>query len=137
VAQIEAEGFYRQANYAFDQGVLSHPLTTLIESNGKHWVSEIEKTRLILWNGQWQQVQSVAQVLRQEHPESFQHKQVRCRNGEIRQIWAFSKVVRLKKFGQRLYSLSREALQQVVEFTQSLLNQGKSLEQVMEVLIPA
>jgi hypothetical protein len=25
----------------------------------------------------------------------------------------------------------------VVEFTQSLLNQGKSLEQVMEVLMPA
>jgi hypothetical protein len=39
--------------------------------------------------------------------------------------------------GQRLYSLSREALQQVLEFTQSLLNQGKSLEQIMEVLMPA
>jgi hypothetical protein len=33
--------------YGFDPGVLSHPLTTLIESVGKHWVSEIEKTRLI------------------------------------------------------------------------------------------
>jgi hypothetical protein len=37
----------------------------------------------------------------------------------------------------RVYSLSREAVQQVVEFTQSLLNQGKSVAQVMEVLMPA
>lgn len=241
VSQIEAEGLYPQADYAFDQGVLSHALTTLIESAGNHWVSEIEKTRLILWNGQWQQVQAVAQQLRQEHPESFPHKQVHCRNHEIREIWAFSKVLRLKKYGrkrlvivhekadlsdpprflltdalhwdssrvfsswsfrwpietfhqfakqltgfedaqlrneeavkrhfclscvaqsvlqhascsgqnserfnfanepeqpigQRLYSLSREAVQQVVEFTQSLLLQGKSIEQIMEVLMPA
>ncbi len=240
VKQIEAEGLYPQADYAFDQGVLSHPLTTLIESVGKHWVSEVEKTRLILWYGQWQQVQALAKHLRQEHPESFRLKQVRCRNHEIREIWAFSKVVRLKKYGrkrltiihemadlsdpprflltdalhwdssrvfatwsfrwpvetfhqfakqltgledaqlrneeavkrhfclscvaqsvlqqascsgqnserfgfadnheqtigQRLYSLSREAVQQVVQFTQSLLHQGKSVEQIMEVLMP-
>jgi len=241
VQQIEAEGFYPQADYAFDQGVLNLPLTTLIESVGKHWVSEIEKTRLILWNGKWQQVQVVAAQLRQTHPESFRYKKVRCRNNEIREIWAFSKVIRLKKYGrkrltvihekadlsdaprflltaalhwdssrvfatwsfrwpvetfhqfakqltgfedaqlrneeavkrhfclscvaqsvlqqascsgqnserfnfadnheqpigQRLYSLSREAVQQVVEFTQTLLSQGKSLDQIMEVLMPA
>jgi uncharacterized protein YoaH (UPF0181 family) len=38
--------------------------------------------------------------------------------------------------GQRLYFLSHEAVQQVVEFTQSLMNQGKSVEQIMEVLMP-
>ena len=58
VRQIEAEGQYPQADYAFDQGVLTHPLTQLIESSGKHWVSEIEVTRLILWGNQWQQVHS-------------------------------------------------------------------------------
>lgn len=241
VKQIETEGFYPQADYAFDQGVLSLPLTTLIESAGKHWVSEIEKSRLILWKGQWQQVQAVAEHLRQEHPESFQPKQVRCRNHEIRAVWVFTKVVRLKKYarkrlvivyemadlsdsprflltdalhwdssrvfatwsfrwpvetfhqfakqltgfeaaqlrneeavkrhfclscvaqsvlqqascsgqnserfdfadnheqtiGQRLYCLSREAVQQVVEFIQSLLHQGKSVDQIMEVLMPA
>jgi hypothetical protein len=241
VKQIEAEGCYPQADYAFDQGLLNLPLTNLLESAGKHWVSEIEKTRLILWNGKWMQVQAVAAHLRQTHPESFRHKQVRCRNHEIREIWAFSKVVRLKKYGrtrlvivhemadlsdsprflltdalhwdssrvfstwsfrwpvetfhqfakqltgfedaqlrneeavkrhfclscvaqsglqqascggqnserfdfadnheqsigQRLYSLSREAVQQVVEFTQSLLHQGKSVAQIMEVLMPA
>jgi hypothetical protein len=44
---------------------------------------------------------------------------------------------REQTIGQRRYSLSREAVQQVVEFTQSLLNQGKSVEQIMEVLMPA
>jgi hypothetical protein len=39
--------------------------------------------------------------------------------------------------GQRLYSLSRQAVQQLVAFTQSWLHQGKSLEQIMEVLMPA
>ena len=241
VRQLEAEGDYPQADYAFDQGVLTHALTTLIESAGKHWVSEIERTRLVLCKGQWQQVQMVAEPLRKDHPESFRHKKVRCRNGEMREIWAFSKVLRLKKYGrkrlviihetadlsdtprflltdalhwdasrtfatwsfrwpietfhqfakhlagfeaaqlrnqeavkrhfclscvaqsalqqascqgqkserfefadesqqpigQRRYSLAREAVQQVVEFTQTLLIQGKSVDQIIEVLTPA
>lgn len=241
VRQIESEGDYPDANYAFDQGVLTLPLTRMIESADKHWVSEIERTRLILWQGQWQQVQQVAEPLRQAYPDSFRHKRVRCRNGEIREIWAFTKVVRLKKYGrkrlviiheesdlsdaprflltdalhwdasrvfatwsfrwsietfhefskqlvgfeaaqlrneealkrhfclscvaqsaledascsgqkserftfasqheqpigQRVYSLSREAVQQVVEYTQVLLQQGKSVAQIMEVMMPA
>ncbi len=39
--------------------------------------------------------------------------------------------------GQRFYSLSREAVQQVVEMTQVLLHQGQSVAQIMEVLMPA
>jgi hypothetical protein len=240
VKKIESEGNYPQADYAFDQGVLTVALTSLIESTGKHWVSEIEKKRLILWDGKWMQAQVVAEHLKQVYPESFRHKKVRCRNNEMREIWAFSKVIRLKKYGrkrltiihekadlsdaprflltnahhwdasrvfatwsfrwpvetfhqfakqlagfeeaqlrneeavkrhfclscvaqsvlqdstclgqnserfkfadvneqtigQRLYSLSREAVQQVLVFTQTLLSQGKSVNQIMEVLMP-
>ena len=182
----------------------------------------------------------VAQQLRAEHPESFRHKIVRCRNGKTREIWAFSKTVRLRKFGrkrlvivhetedlsdsprflltdalhwdasrvfatwsyrwpceifhefskqlvgfesaqlrneeavkrhfclscvaqsvlqdasgsgrkserlkfaqddehtvgQKLYSLTRESVQQLVEFVNVLVNQGQSVEQVMEVIMP-
>lgn len=99
VRQLEAEGEFPQADYAF--GVLSRPLTQLIEASGKHWVSEIESSRLILWNGQWQRVDGVAQTLRQEHPESFRPKVVTCRNGQQREIWAFTKTVRLKKYGSK------------------------------------
>ena len=101
VTQIEAEGQFPDADYAFDQGVLTRPLTECIEASGKHWVSEIECSRLILWQGQWLRVDGVAQDLKTEHPESFRHKVVRCPNGETREIWAFTKVVRLKKFGRK------------------------------------
>ena len=39
--------------------------------------------------------------------------------------------------GQRLYSLSREALHNLLELSQSLLLQGKSIEQVLEVMMPS
>ncbi len=38
--------------------------------------------------------------------------------------------------GQRLYALSREAVQQGVKLIQTLLSQGKSVDQIMEVLMP-
>ena len=54
-----------------------------------------------MWQGQWHRVDQVAQNLRTNHPESFRYKRVRCRNGESREIWAFTKVVRLRKFGRK------------------------------------
>ncbi len=101
VGQLEREGKCPHADYAFDQGVLSRPLTKIIEESGKHWVTEIERSRNIMWNAQWQRVERVAEELKTEHPESFRHKLVRCRNGEQREIWAFTKVVRLKKYGRK------------------------------------
>jgi hypothetical protein len=101
VRQVEAEGQFPLADYAFDNGVLTVELTHLIEASGKHWVSEIESSRNILWNDQWQRVDTVELALRTQHPESFRPVQVTCRNGETKQIWAFTKVVRLKKFGRK------------------------------------
>jgi hypothetical protein len=101
VRQIEAEGQFPQAHYAFDNGVLCRPLTELIEQSGKHWVSELEKTRLILWDNQWQAVGAVANGLRRDHPESFRPYTVRGRNGTVKDYWAFTKVVRLKKYGRK------------------------------------
>lgn len=240
VREIEAEGRFPEADYAFDNGVLTGELTKLIESSGKHWVSEIECSRHILWHDQWQRVDGVALELRTHHPQSFRLAQVRCRNGEPKQIWAFTKTVRLKKYGrkrlvivheqedlqdaprflltdalhwesgrvvetwsyrwscevfhevskqvtgfesaqlrnqeavnrhfrlscvaqsilqratcsgtqsekfrfaqgqqtvgQQLYTISRQALQQVVHFVQTLFEQGQTCEQVTEVLMPA
>ncbi len=39
--------------------------------------------------------------------------------------------------GQRLYTLTREALHNLLELTQNLLAQGKSTEQVLELIMPA
>ena len=48
VQQIEAESNFPEANYAFDNGVFTSELTNIIEQSGKHWVSEIEKSRNII-----------------------------------------------------------------------------------------
>lgn len=101
VKQLEAEGQFPQAHYAFDNGVLTLELTCVIEAADKHWVSELECSRLIQWQGQWTRVGQLAAQLRQEHPESFRPLQVQGRNGDSKAVWAFSKVVRLKRYGRK------------------------------------
>ena len=101
VKQIEAEGNFPTADYAFDAGVCSAALTTVVEQMGKHWVSELACNRSVLWHNQWTRIDEVAQGLRSESPQAFRHYHIRQRNGEIKEIWAFSKVVRLKKIGRK------------------------------------
>jgi hypothetical protein len=50
VRMLESEGQFPEANYAFDNGVLTLDLTKLIGSQGKHWVSEIECSRNVNLN---------------------------------------------------------------------------------------
>ncbi|NET10948.1 MAG: hypothetical protein F6K09_23745 [Merismopedia sp. SIO2A8] len=101
VAQLEAEGHFPSADYAFDNGVLNRPLTEFIEQSGKHWVSELECSRHILWQDEWQRVDQLALNLREQHPESFRKLSVTLRNGESKEYWAFTKCVRLKKYGRK------------------------------------
>ncbi|HIJ85013.1 MAG TPA: hypothetical protein HPQ00_12530 [Magnetococcales bacterium] len=101
VTRIENEGAFPHANYAFDNGVLSLPLAHVIENFNKHWVSELEISRNINWLGKWSRVDDVAKMLREEHPESFRKVLVKCRNGEKKEYFAFTKTVRLKKFGRK------------------------------------
>jgi len=108
VQRIEEEGLFPEANYAFDNGVLTLDLTRYIENQGKHWVSELECTRHINWSGKWQRVDTIAEGLRQEHPESFRHIKVNCRNGEIKDYWVFTKQVRLKRYGRKRLAIVHE-----------------------------
>jgi len=108
VKQLEEEGNFPQADYAFDNGVLTIELTRLIESKGKHWVSEVESSRLILWKDQWRRIDDVARELREQHPESFRKVRVRCRNGEQKEFWAFTKTVRLKRYERKRIAMVHE-----------------------------
>ena len=108
VAQLEEEGKFPQADSAFDNGVLTIELTRLIESKGKHWVSELESSRHILWQEQWQRIDEVAVRLQKMHPESFRKVTVRCRNGEQKDFWAFTKSVRLKRYGRKRIAMVHE-----------------------------
>jgi len=85
VQQLEQEGHFPYANSAFDNGVLTVDLTRFIEQSKKHWVSELECSRHIQWQGQWQRVDAVAAGLRRDHPDSFRSMRVRCRNGDTKQ----------------------------------------------------
>ncbi len=108
VKQIEAEGQFSEANYAFDNGVLNLALTELIEKSGKHWVSEIEKSRNINWKGDWTRVDVIGEMLKNTSPSSFRHCQVKGRKVEIKSYWAFTKVVRLKKYGKKRLVIAHE-----------------------------
>jgi hypothetical protein len=108
VKQLEEEGNFPQADYAFDNGVLTLDLTRVIESKDKHWVSEIESSRLILWKDKWRRVDEVATELRQQHPESFRRVSVRCRNGEAKEFWTFTKTVRLKRYERKRLAMVHE-----------------------------
>ena len=81
--------------------MLSLPLTQLIEQQGKHGVSELERSCHIQWQGQWCRVDEVATELAQHHPESVRALTVKQRNGEAKIVWAFTKTVRLKRYGRK------------------------------------
>ena len=111
VEQLEQDGHFPQAHYAFDNGLLTVELTRCIEGVGKHGVSEVASSRHIQWQGHWRRVDEVAQVLRSEHPESFRAVRVRGRNGDSKQGWAFTKVVRLKRYGRKRLVIVHEQAQ--------------------------
>src|SRR2546426_7291356 len=97
VAYIEEEGQFPQAHSAFDNGVLTLELTRLIESKGKHWVSEVESSRHILWQDQGRRLDEVAARLRQTHPPNFRPVSVRCRDGVRQEVWGLPNGVRLNR----------------------------------------
>ena len=101
VRQLEAEEHFPHADYAFDNGVLNLPLCQFIEGCGKHWVSELESSRNIHWQNGWRRIDDVAAELKTSHPESFRCMTYTTRTGEERTVWAFSKVVRLKRYGRK------------------------------------
>src|SRR5262249_58020235 len=70
VKQLEQEGHFPTAHYAFDNGVLTLELAQVIEHQGKHWVSELEGSRNILWRGPWGRIVAGAAGVRRNPPPS-------------------------------------------------------------------
>jgi hypothetical protein len=101
VPQLAPEGHGPPAHYACDHGVLTLELPRASASVGKPWVSEVEGSRPIPWQGQWRRVEAVAAELRRAHPASLRPVPVRCRNGDAKQYRAFPKVVRLNRYGRK------------------------------------
>jgi hypothetical protein len=62
----------------------------------------------MLWSDQWHRIDEVATELRQTHPESLRRVQVRWRNGETKELWAFTKTVRLNRYGRKRLAMVPE-----------------------------
>jgi hypothetical protein len=118
VEQLEQEGHFPTAPYAFDNGVLTVELAQVIEHKGKHWVSELECSRNVMWRGQWRRMDEVAAELRYHAPQSFRPLQVHCRSGETKTFWAFTKSIRLRRYGRKRIVIvhEREDLTDVPRF---------------------
>ena len=118
VEQLEQEGHFPTAHYAFDNGVLTVELAQVIERQGKHWVSELECSRNVMWRGQWRRIDEVAAELRHHAPQSFRLLRVHCRSGETKTLWAFTKTVRLRRYGRKRIVIvhEREDLSDVPRF---------------------
>lgn len=101
VRQIEDEGHFPEADYAFDNGVLSLNLIRLIEERDKYWTSELEASRHINWRGEWRRIDEVAAELKEQHPQSFRRIEYQTRAGETTVGWGLSKAVRLKRYGKK------------------------------------
>jgi hypothetical protein len=118
VAQLEQERHFPTAHYAFDNGVLTVELAQVIERQGKHWVSELECSRNVMWRSQWRRIDEVAAELRHHAPQSFRLLRVHCRNGETKTFWAFTKTIRLRRYGRKRIVIvhEREDLSDVPRF---------------------
>jgi hypothetical protein len=118
VEQLEREGHFPEAHYAFDNGVLTVELAQVIEHKGKHWVSELECSRNVMWRGQWRRIDEVGAELRHHAPQSFRPLQVHCRNGETKTFWAFTKTIRLRRYGRKRIVIvhEREDLSDIPRF---------------------
>ena len=53
-------------------------------------------------------VDAIAEKLKLTSPSSFHHCRVKGRNGEVKSFWAFSKAVRLKKYGKKRLVIAHE-----------------------------
>ena len=101
VAHVEREKLFPEAHYAFEAGLLTPRLTRFIEDTGKHWVSELNGSCHIQWEGPWRPLERVAEDLRRESSLSFRSFPVRSLNEETKTFHAFTRSVRLDHYGRK------------------------------------
>ena len=108
VAQLEEEGKFPQADYAFDNGVLTLELTRLIESKGKHWVSELESSRHILWQEEWRRIDEVARSYDRNIRRVFAESACDVATGSRKSFGPLPKPIRLKRYGRKRIAMVHE-----------------------------
>ena len=82
--------------YPVDSALLAPVVIEAIERQGKPWLADSEKTRLVFWQGQTFHCETFAQ----SRPDEAYHPVTLKRHGQEKTYWAFTCVVRIKKYGK-------------------------------------
>jgi hypothetical protein len=82
--------------YTVDSALFAPVRIKTIENQGKPWLADSEKTRLVFWPGQTFNCETFAQ----SRPDQAYRPVTLNRPGQEKTFWVFTWVVRLKKYGQ-------------------------------------
>jgi hypothetical protein len=134
VNQIELEGNFPEANYAFDNGVL-HELFKLGIIVGR-WKSFMRKAKQIngLESFQVRKEEAVKRHFRLSCVAQSLLQRVACLGQKSKR---FKFTQQKQTIGQCVYSLNREALANLLSLSENLFAQGQSSQNILELLMPA
>ena len=82
--------------YTVDSALFAPVVIEAIEKQGKPWLADSEKTRLVFWQGQTFNCETFAQ----SRPDKAYRPVLLKRHGQEKTFWVFTWVVRIKKYGK-------------------------------------
>jgi hypothetical protein len=82
--------------YTVDSALFAPVVIEAIERQGKPWLADSEKTRLVFWQGQTFNCETFAQ----SRPDEAYRPVTLKRHGQEKTHWVFTCVVRIKKYGK-------------------------------------
>jgi hypothetical protein len=82
--------------YTVDSALFAPVVIEAIEKQGKPWLADSEKTRLVFWQGQRFNCETFAQ----SRPEEAYRPVTLTRRGQSKTFWVFTCVVRIKRYGK-------------------------------------
>jgi hypothetical protein len=82
--------------YTVDSALFALVMIEAIENQGKPWLADSEKTRLVFWQGQTFNCETFAQ----SRPDPAYRPVTLNRYGQQKTFWVFTCVVRIKKYGK-------------------------------------
>jgi hypothetical protein len=82
--------------YTVDSALFAPVVIEAIEKQGKPWLADSEKTRLVFWQGQTFNCETFAQ----SRPDEAYRPVILTHRGQEKRYWVFTCVVRIRKYGK-------------------------------------
>jgi DDE family transposase len=84
--------------YLFDTIYTTKQMANKVESYRRQWIGRIAINRLVLVENRWT---NIIEFLNRLPSQAFRQVEIKKRNGEKKELWAFSRVMKLKQLGWR------------------------------------